>query len=495
MSQKDPLAMDPNRSTFCCPRNGMDWIKLDHSKEKTKPLVWQLTDALRQAVQKGQLPAGYKLPSSRVLAEQLKLSRNVVILAYEQLAVEGYLQPRSGSGSYVANGALWQERVDEADDKDSEALNQIKRGVAEKPIIHFRAGVPALDLFPRRLWGQLAHEVCRTISAVELGYSAAAGCLSLRQILRKHLSLYRGVRCSIEQIVVTSGAAQAFDILAHMLPSILQDVIVEDPMTKAIRLNFARAGLNVLPIEVDEQGMRTELLPRDKSARAVFVTPSHQFPLGAVLPIQRRIELVRFAQSSNSYIIEDDYDSEFRHHGSPLPALQELAPDRVVYVGTFSKMLFPALRSGYVVLPLPFIDDFCNRKDVHDRQCPIIDQLTLARFIGEGHLQRHILRMKKIYTQRRATLIDSLENAFGKRVRILGDATGMHLIAEFAGWQFTSKDISQLEAQGVRICPVEEYAIVPGRHTSSLIFGYGNLSTDDINSGIEKLAFALNGQT
>jgi GntR family transcriptional regulator/MocR family aminotransferase len=269
-------------------------------------------------------------------------------------------------------------------------------------------------------------------------------------------------------------------------------MIVEDPMTIPIYENFIRLGLHVEPIEVDDQGMRTDLLPNNKRPRGIFVTPSHQFPLGGILPVQRRIELIRFTQESGSYIIEDDYDSEFRHQGSPLPALQELAPDRVVYVGTFSKMLFPGLRLGYVVLPPTLIEEFVGRKRIHDLGCPTVDQLTLARFIDEGHLQRHILQMKKLYAKRRLTLIRSLAKAFGDKVRILGDATGMHLIADFLKLRFSPKEVERFRSGGVRVYPVEEYAIVHGRHANRLVFGYGNLSPEQIERGVSRLAQLLN---
>jgi GntR family transcriptional regulator / MocR family aminotransferase len=469
----------------------VDWIKLDRKKSKDKPLFWQLADELRRGIHDGLLPANYKLPSSRTLCDQLQVSRNVVITAYEQLAIEGYLKSKQGSGNYIQAGGLYPTKRIKTQSELSRDKRPTTEDSNEKTFIDFRAGVPALDLFPARLWGQLTREVCQTVTREELGYGESAGSLHLRQVLCEHLRLYRGIESTSDLVVITGGAAQAFTIIANLLKTMVKEVIMEDPFTKPIQLSLLETGLTLLPISVDEHGLQTENLPDDSSARGIFVTPSHQFPSGEVLSIQRRIALVEFARHSQSYIIEDDYDSEFRHHGSPLPTLRELAPDRVIYVGTLSKMLFPGLRLGYVILPPQLVSDFNKRKRANDLQSPIIEQLTLARFIKEGYLRRHILQMKKIYKRRRVIMIQALQDAFADEVRITGDATGLHLIAEFPNHVFTSKMLARMEENGLRIYPVEDHAIVPNRQKHRLIFGYGNLSTEQIQRGIAKLAATL----
>jgi GntR family transcriptional regulator / MocR family aminotransferase len=471
----------------------MDWIKLDHSKQKEKPLFWQLTDQLRESIQRGRLVANYRLPSSRTLSIELKVSRNIVILAYEQLAIEGYLQARAGSGNYVSDGAVWTNQEIRASKQPLLAtVEAMNSGVSQQSrLIDFRPGVPAIDLFPYRLWARILRDVCLSVKNSDLDYGEGSGCSHLRKILCEHLRVYRGLKCTSDQIVITSGAAQSFALLAPMFAAMCPELITEDPVSKAIPTHFRNAGLNIVPVPADEHGLDTELLPDTKKRRLVFVTPSHQFPLGGVLPIQRRIELIQFAQKSGSYIIEDDYDSEFRHHGSPLPPLRNMNTDQVIYVGTFSKMLFPGLRLGYAILPAHLVNDFIQRKRSHDLQCPIIDQLAVAQFIEAGHLRRHILQMKRVYARRRQVLITSLQKAFAGGVRILGDTTGLHLNAEFAHYQFNMDTVDKAQQNGIGIHRVEEYAINSGRHKNKLIFGYGNLSPQRIEKGVKILAAVL----
>lgn len=258
-----------------------------------------------------------------------------------------------------------------------------------------------------------------------------------------------------------------------------------------MRRIFLAAGATLLPVPVDGLGMQTELLPVGKSPDFVYVTPSHQFPLGGVLPIQRRIQLIQFAQQADCYLVEDDYDSEFRYSGTPVSSLQELAPERVIYVGTMSKCLSPALRLGYAVLPARWVDEARQIKMLSDRHAPVLEQLMLARLIEEGALDRHILKMKKVYRKRREILIQSLKKKFSDRVQISGDTTGMHLIADFHGMTFSESVLAELETNGVRFYTVEAHAICKGRHTSKVVLGYGNLTPAEIEEGISRARCVL----
>lgn len=464
----------------------MLWIAVDRS-QKT-PFIGQVYDQIRLSIVQGELRAGEQLPSTRQLARDLGVSRIIIVEVYDQLLAEGYLESRQGSGTYVAEGA---------------SLEVIRRehfpvvqafadsSAEDSRLIDFRSGLPALDLFPRKLWGRLGVRVCAESSPSVFGYNDPEGCAELRTALARSLAKTRRVRCHPDQLVITAGAAQAFSLVARLLLSSRDQVIIEDPVTYDVQRIFSAAGARLSPIQVDEDGMQTALLPREIHPAFVFVTPSHQFPLGGLLPIQRRIHLIQFARTARCYIVEDDYDSEFRYSGTPVSSLQELDPEHVIYVGTLSKSLSPALRLGYVVLPLPLIEQCRLLKQLTDLHSPVVEQLTLARFIEEGHLARHILKMKRIYRKRREALITALTTNFPQCVRISGDATGLHLIAEFHGRAFTKQMLADLEEAGVRLYPVERHAIRKDCHQSKVILGYGNLTPDEIEEGVRRMKTVL----
>ncbi len=449
-------------------------------RDKDIPLIKQLYDQIRHAILRGDFHSGERLPSSRQLAMELNVSRIVVVEVYEQLLAEGSLASRTGAGTYVAEGAALDIVQSETTCFDVEE----GRRQNGRQVIDFRAGVPALRLFPRHTWGRLAMQVCTEAADRVFGYDQPHGCAELRSALARYLARTRRIRCHPDQILVTTGAAQAFSLVARLLHSAGGEVVIEDPVTYDMRRIFLAAGAALLPTPVDDLGIKTDLLPAGKCPDFVYVTPSHQFPLGGVLPIQRRIQLIQYAREANCYVVEDDYDSEFRYSGTPVSSLQELAPERVIYVGTMSKCLSPALRLGYAVLPVQLVEEARQIKMLSDRHAPVLEQLMLARLVEEGALDRHILRMKKVYRKRRETLIHALKGAFSDSVCISGDTTGMHLIADFYGVIFSDTVLAELEAQGVRFYPVEAHAICKGRHTSKVILGYGNLEPTAIEEGI-----------
>jgi GntR family transcriptional regulator/MocR family aminotransferase len=465
----------------------MLWIPVDRTAEKS--LIRQVYDQIRQQTLRGTLQAGSKLPSTRELADDLHVSRNVILEAYDQLFAEGYIESRPGSGTYVAEGAYLAEEYAQ---RAIPVASAVKPHREKSQCIDFRPGLPALDHFPRKIWSQLTQRIYSQADASLFGYDSPEGRLELREVLSHYLLRTRGVSCSPDQLLITSGAAQALSILAKLLLSPTTSVIVEDPVTAEVQTIYSRSGAALIPIPVDQHGIQTELLPQDKQPAFVFVTPSHQYPLGSILPIQRRIALIHFARTADCYIVEDDYDSEFRYMGAPISSLQGLDPERVIYIGTFSKILSPALRLGYMILPSSLISASRLTKRLSDLHSPTLDQLVLAHFIEEGHLERYILKMKRIYRKRRDILIRSLEQAFSKRVHILGDATGLHLVAEFPGIDFTADSVGQaLEQAGVNIYPVEMHAIRKGQHYQQIILGYGNLTVEQIEDGIKRLSIVL----
>ncbi|MEJ8547273.1 PLP-dependent aminotransferase family protein [Brevibacillus borstelensis] len=518
----------------------MLWINIDRTQPL--PLFRQLYADIRGKILKGELRAGERLPSTRKLAEELHVSRNVVLEAYDQLLAEGYLEGRQGSGHYVAAGidlALFTPLLSQ--DLSSSGRKTEKRGeempearqdgwrsdwpmnhdrafpllqndartpssaigrtssnvidstIAPTPpdVIDFRSGIPCLDHFPRALWGKIMQRVCRDAPLDAFGYGRPEGQAELRSILSRYLFRTRGVQCRPEQIVITSGATQAFVLIARVLLSKSACAVLEDPITRDIQTIFAQTGAALLPVPVDKHGMMTDLLPADAQPRFVLVTPSHQFPLGGTLPIQRRIQLIRYASERGCYLVEDDYDSEFRYDSPPVHSLQGLAGDRVIYIGSFSKILSPGLRMGYLVLPPSLVERYQEAKWYTDLHTPSLEQLALGRFMEEGHLEKYISRVKKLYKRRRKALCDGLQAHFPGQVDIWGASTGLHIVASFPGKAFTGESLSALLQAGVRVYPVEEHAICKGRHADKAIIGYGNLPEADIVEGIRRMKRVL----
>ncbi|MFC0468996.1 PLP-dependent aminotransferase family protein [Halalkalibacter kiskunsagensis] len=462
----------------------MVWIEI--SKTSEIPIIQQVYVKIREQILLGELHEGERLPSSRELAETLNVSRSVILEAYDQLIAEGYLKSKQGSGTFVESGALL-----EGFPTFKETFAPVKPFYSitnnKDSLIDFRSGVPCLEMFPRKKWARIAKDVYENIDTSLLGYSSPEGSEELRNTLSNYLYKTRGIKCLSSQIVITSGATQAFTILTNLLLKSGSKVMIEDPVTKEIPEIFMERGASIHPIPVDEYGMKTELLSQERQPSLVFVTPSHQFPLGGTLPIQRRIQLIQFAKKTNSYIVEDDYDSEFRYSGPPVSSIQGLFPDRVIYIGTFSKILSPSLRLGYLVLPNSLVEKVKTLKRYTDYHSPTIEQVILARFIKDGHLEKHIVKMRKLYKIQRDCLIKSLKEEFKERVKVSGTSTGLHLIAEFNNISFSKKILDEIKNNGVNIYPVEKHTLVKGHHNNKLIFGYGNLTEKEIEAGVRRL--------
>lgn len=465
----------------------MFWIPIDRTK--SVPLIRQIYDQIRIRILHGELAAGERLPSTRELASSLGISRNVVIEAYDQLFVEGYVEGKKGSGTYVAKGA-YLDAVEQTEARSPFDIYQSEN----KPndYIDFRSGLPALDMFPRKSWGKIAKQVCEDASDSIFGYDHPEGRIELRHVLSRYLKRTRGVHCHPDQLIITSGATQALSLIANLLLSPGDEVMIEDPITDEIQTIFTSPGATLYPIPVDKEGIKTKLFPRNRKPKFIFVTPSHQFPLGGTLSIQRRIQLIHYARKNDCFIVEDDYDSEFRYHGSPIHSLQGLDPDNVIYIGTFSKILSPGLRLGYIILPPALIRHCKDLKWFTDLHTPSLEQLTIARFIDNRDLERHIRKMKKVYRTRRDFLKECLKKAFGTEVVVSGDSTGLHLIAEFNNITFSEQIVHTIiQKYHIKVYPVEHHTIQKGKHSNKLILGYGNLSLEDIKEGIQRLKQAV----
>ncbi|MCX7709298.1 MAG: PLP-dependent aminotransferase family protein [Clostridia bacterium] len=463
----------------------MTWLRVD--KQSKIPIIRQLYEDIRLKILKGELQAGYKLPSSRGLASSLQISRNVVLESYEMLAAEGYILGQQGSGMYVGQNACFNGYTEIKAEKED---NKKTTGNETEDIINFRSGLPALDMFPMKKWSGLYHQVCTEMPSSELSYGDPAGCLKLRSVIAQYLFKIRGVNCNPENIIITTGAVQALQLTAKLLTTPGASVILEDPSNYDLQRILSSCGAELIPIPVDEQGMKTELLPEETHPKMVYLTPSHQFPLGGILPIQRRIELIRYARKTGAMIVEDDYDSEFRYEGPPVSSLQSLDPDRVIYIGTFSKIMFPALRVGYMVLPEHLVNRCRKLKRHSDFQTPILEQRTLSAFIEGGFLERHVAKMKKVYYRRQKKLIHALEACFKNQFKVLGASTGLHVVVKFK-FEITRDQINRLKKSGVRMFPVEVHAMNQGDNLNSFILGYGNLSEEMIDEGIKRMKKAF----
>jgi GntR family transcriptional regulator/MocR family aminotransferase len=449
-------------------------------------LPQQITREIRDRLLKGRLERGEILPPSRLLARELGVARNVVVQAYEQLVAEGYLTSRVGSGTFVADLP-----VSRFGARAAPAASWARPAATTKrAAISFNPGLPDLGRFPRLRWAKTLKEVCLEARADAFGYGPVEGERALREALAAYLWRSKGIECRPEQLVIVSGAAQGVDLLAHLWRD-AGTALFEDPGYDHVCQIFEHNGLALSPIPADRHGLRTEALPVHGRCTCIYVVPSHQFPLGGILPIKRRLLLLEYARRKGALILEDDYDSEFRYRGEPIQSLRHLAPDLVVYLGTFSKIFSPGLRLAFMIVPDRLRERVFRLKEDLNLRTPPLEQLALARFIEDRSLDRHVFKMKRIYQVKRRCLIEALNREFGDRVRIAGEDAGLHLLLELPGRRFRQSDFPRLKERGVKVDWVEDYARRKGRHRHQLVLGYGGLEPDQIEVGVRRLRAAI----
>ena len=406
------------------------------------PIFRQVYLQMRSAILGQQLSPGAKLPSTRALAAELGVARTSVISAYEQLLAEGYLSGRVGSGTYIS--ADLPEPVERLRPRRSKAarapapLSAQARAFAalgaiavedeDRPFTNARVLIDARTI---EVWRRLTQQMFRGFDPIHRGYADARGLPELRRAICDYLGAARGVRASPEQIIITSGTQHAIDIAIRVLLSPGDEVWVEDPGYPMTRRALAAAGVALRPVAVDAQGLDVRAgLRSAPRARAAFITPSHQYPLGIMLAMTRRLELLAWARDAGAWIIEDDYHSEYRYAGRPLAALQGLdEAERVIYVGTFNKVLFPGLRLGYAVVPPPLIQSFAGARFLIDRQAPTLSQALVAEFMRQGYFAAHIRRMRLLYRDQRDLVVGELQRRLGARIAVTAPEQGMHLVA------------------------------------------------------------------
>ena len=482
-------------------------IAIDRKSSKT--LHRQIYDSYRTAIVDGVLRPGQRIPSTRELAASIDVSRFPVLNAYAQLLAEGYFESRVGAGTVVS--ASLPERFTSSQSRGERlAISRSgPRTIARRTSIltryempsrvqghgAFGVGLIAFDQFPIELWTKIVTRRCRQMGARSLDYGERMGSKILRKEIASYLRISRSVRCELDQVMIVSGSQQALEISGRVLLDPGSPVWVEDPGYLFARDALTLSGCRLVPVPVDSEGLNVAAgIERCRKARAAVVTPSHQFPLGVTMSAMRRLELLDWAKNTGAWIIEDDYDSEFRYASSPITSLQGLDDNaRVIYIGTFSKVLFPSLRLGYMVIPPDLVDHFVKTRRAMDLGGPTFNQDVLAEFIAEGHFARHIRRMRVLYHERRTALAESIDKELGSRVNVIGDEAGLQLTVTLPDGSRDREIAERAARENLSLWPLS--ASYMGEISQpGFILGFGNLAATQAPAAVRKLARLLTVQ-
>ncbi len=478
------------------------------SRSDSLPVYKQIYESLRQAIVSGQIEANLRLPSTRDMAELLGVSRNTVLDAVGQLMAEGYLEAKQGSGTYVT-GHLPDELL-RVNGSAAPKIGSLKRTVSRRgellasmeftprrhtnPKYVFTIGMPAVDQFPFDVWSRLMARHYRHGSLPLFDYNLAepAGYPPLREAIAAYLKTARAMECDPEQVIICNGSQQALFIASQVLLDVGDKAWIEDPGYLGARWALQSAGAQVIPVSVDMDGLLVEEgIEKAPDARLVYVTPSLQFPIGCTMNLKRRSELLNWANKNDAWIIEDDYDHEFRYVGHPLMSLQGLdGAGRVIYIGTFSKVMFPALRMGYMVVPRDMIEIFTSVRTLIDLRTPTVQQAALNDFIREGHFMRHIRRARGLYARRRAHLLEQIGEHLGDLLTPGISDAGMHLMGWLPDRIPDESVFVEAEKAGVETLPISRFYIGKAER-SGIILGYTAAHKADITQGIQTLRAVL----
>lgn len=471
-------------------------LVLDRSVET--PLKRQLYLCIRAEIVSGRLPSGARLPTSRALARAHNLSRSTIVEAFEQLAADGLIHSRVGSGSYVSavrpHAPVSSGRARSVASRS--ALSKRAQRILPARVTHvararvigaFRNGLPAIDLFPKAQWARYLSRSWRSPASERSDYDDGRGYPALRRAIAERLTLTRSVRCDPDQIIVVEGTQQALDLIAQVVIDPGNEVCVEDPGYPGARDAFAAAGARLVPVPVDDEGI-VVARALTRSPRAIYVCPSHQYPLGVALSLSRRLELLAWARRAGAWVVEDDFENEFEYEGRPLTSLQSLdTDDRVIYVGTFSKTMVPSLRIGYIIVPPHAVDVFAAARAVGGRGGKIHEQAALAAFIEDGAFARHVHRMRDIYRERQAVLIEEVEDRLAGIASIRKASSGIHLLARFDA-SIDDVRVSRIAAENsIDASPVSPLSLRPNAQRGVLL-GYAVASPPEIRAGVATLA-------
>ena len=482
-----------------------DFLLQRIDRSNGKPVNRQLYQVIREAILTHVMPVGLQLPSSRDLAGALNIARNTVTYAYEQLMAEGYLETRAGAGTFVADTVP--DQIPEIvvsntlRPKQSGSLGLSERGtqLVKHAGAHkfqwgaFMPGVPDVTAFPNKVWSRLQNKHWRRARADLLTYGHGGGYLPLREAIAEHLRVARSVNCTADQVIVTTGIHQSIDLASRLLGDAGDRAWVEDPCYWGTRSVLTSLNMKPVPISVDAEGINPRNSDLRHPPRFIVVSPSHQYPLGQVMSLSRRRMLLEYAGIHNIWIMEDDYDSEFRYDGRPLASLQGMdAYDRVLYFGSFSKTLFPGLRIGFVVVPTALADAFATGLSDLYRCGQLFMQAVLADFMAEGHFASNIRRMRVLYAERQQLLREAINRNFGDTLVISGDDAGLHLALLLPEHCDDAALCREAQEQGIIVRPLSRYYMKPSRGKCGLkrglILGYGCVPSEQVGPAFDRLA-------
>ncbi len=479
--------------------------QIDLGQNTNIPLNRKVYESFRRIILEGRLGSDQRLPSTRAIARHFGISRTTVLIAFENLLAEGYIQGRLGSGTFVSDSipekflTLPTDAKPGSNSYDSTPLSKRGKVLADsiysvqrnlKNLKPFRPGIPSLRDFPIETWARLAGRQLRTLPFERFGYGDPAGYGPLRQVIAHYLQQTRAVRCESDQIVIVNGSQQGLNLVVRVLLDPGDAVWFEDPGYTGAREAFTGSGLTLIPAPLDDQGI-TVPTTGSASSKLIYITPSHQYPMGLTLSLARRLLLLEHAAKTGSWILEDDYDSEYRFSGRPLSSLQGLdSASRVIYMGTFSKVLFPGIRLGYLVVPGQLVDAFISARAKMDRNSPILEQATLHQFMDQRLFSRHVRKMRMLYMERQEYLLETARAHLAGLLHLKPGETGLHLV----GWLqsgITEEAVKAASQQIDLIVPTLKSFTIKHWQNPGVVLGYAAFTKAEINSGITRLADRL----